>query len=306
MPVSWVDISTSYDGQRLDNYLIRHCKGVPKARIYRAIRQGEVRVNGKRAKASSRLVAGDCLRVPPMQMAEIKQINFDHKQLALVKHAIIFENDELLVINKSSGLAVHRGTSVRFGVIDLIKAAYPQQSFYLVHRLDRGTSGCLILAKKRSSLLVLHQALREHTMEKTYVAWLSGVWQGDRDQCVSVPLLRNTREQAGRKVMVSSEGQYAVSHFHIEYQLGNLIQARIRIETGRMHQIRVHAAHLGHPVIGDQMYGDKSINKIFKQNYGVKRLCLHARSLQFDCLGECIHVSAPLPDDLQMLLERLQ
>ena len=306
MPVTWVDISMAYDGQRLDNFLIRHCKGVPKARIYRAIRQGEVRIDGKRAKASTRLATGVRLRVPPMQTAQVRPVGFSHEQLAAVKNWVLFENEDIVVINKPSGIAVHGGTSVHYGIIDLIKAADPATSFYLVHRLDRGTSGCLILAKNRPTLLLLHQALRDRIIEKSYLAWLGGAWRFSEDQCVEQPLRRLTQGDAGRKVVVSGLGQAAISHFYVEQRFLDSTLVRVKIETGRMHQIRVHAAYLGHPVLGDKMYGDKLLNKRFIAQHGVVRLCLHARSLSLNCFDEPINVCAPLPSDLQVLLESLQ
>ena len=302
-----VQIDDERAGQRLDNFLLGQLKGAPRSLIYRILRTGQVRVNGGRAKADQRLSAGDSVRIPPVRLTESRDDapGPSPKQIAAIEKAIVFEDDWLLALAKPSGIAAHGGSGVRFGAIELIRAARPNASLELVHRLDRDTSGLLLIAKKRTALLQLQALMRDGGITKQYLALLVGRLQGERFT-VDLPLERG-KQGGERMVRVGDDGKDSVSHFKLLERRGGHSYVEVRIDTGRTHQIRVHAAHLGHPVAGDDKYGDREINKRLREKAGLKRLFLHAASLEFS-LDEGRRpylLNAPLPDDLNEALNRL-
>lgn len=303
--VQWLEITDANAEQRLDNFLITYLKGVPKTRIYRMVRKGEVRINKGRVEVSYKLALGDIVRIPPVRVTE-KNDDIIIVQPTLkysLENHILFEDDGFIVLNKPSGFAVHGGSGISSGVIEALRQIRPQQKFLeLVHRLDKETSGCLLIAKKRSILKILHELFRGSGVQKTYLALLAGQFQRKK-QLVDVPLLKHANNDLERMVTVSQAGKSAETLFTRlqKYQDVTLVHAAPK--TGRTHQIRVHAAWLGHPIVGDTRYGDDTANKAFKQR-GYKRLFLHAEQLQFahPVNGQALHFTAPLPDDLQVLL----
>ena len=302
--VTWVEIKEGNEGQRLDNFLITYLKGVPKSRIYRIVRKGEVRVNKGRKNIKYRLVVGDVVRIPPIRMSEKKETVFVKNDLKKsLEEDVIFEDDVLIALNKPSGFAVHGGSGINSGVIEALRILRPNAHFLeLVHRLDKETSGCLLIAKKRSALRALHELFREDGVSKTYLALLAGRWQRKK-QWVDAPLLKKVAKGGERMVIVSKSGKEAQTLFRRvqQFQQATLVEASPK--TGRTHQIRVHAAHLSHPIIADDRYGDIKINHEFKKR-GYKRLFLHAKSLSFahPVSGEKITLNAPLPQLLTELL----
>jgi 23S rRNA pseudouridine955/2504/2580 synthase len=294
--------------QRLDNFLFRELKGVPKGHVYRLLRTGQVRVSGRRAKPDYRLASGDEVRIPPVRQAETPpKVRPGSHQLAALQDAILFEDDQLLVLNKPAGMAVHGGSGVSFGVIEALRNLKPEQhSLELVHRLDRDTSGCLIISKKRSALRFLHTAMRGGAMEKHYLALLAGHWSGGLRH-VRLALEKNVLQSGERRVRVAEAGKQAESIFKPVQVFKHATLVEVTIMTGRTHQIRVHAAHLQHPVVGDDKYGDRQANRVFR-SLGLKRMFLHAHSLGFThpVSGETLLVSAPLDNNLKILLDRLE
>lgn len=285
--------------QRLDNFLIKCCKNVPKSRLYRAIRSGEVRVDGKRCKAFQKLLSGQEVRVPPLRQPEEKPVA--PLQFSL-EDAIIVENKDWLAINKPSGIAVHGGSGLSSGLIESLRMLYPKQYFELVHRLDRETSGCLLVAKKASILKRLHEKLRNKEMKKTYVALLAGEIQWET-QTLRAALLKNQLQSGERMVHVDEAGKESCTKFRVIKRIEGATWVEAQPTTGRTHQIRVHAQHLGHPVIGDQKYGSKTINQYYRK-LGLGRLCLHAKSLEFsDDQGKINKITSELPSDWIKLLE---
>ncbi len=300
------EITDAHEGQRLDNFLINLLKGVPKSHIYRIIRKGEVRINKGRCAAKRKLIIGDIVRIPPIRVAEEKQLISAPAYLtSSLTRDILFEDDAILVINKPSGFAVHGGSGISSGVIEALRELRPDSHFLeLVHRLDRDTSGCLIIAKKRSALRTLHEYFRGDGVKKNYLALLHGRWEKQK-LIVDQPLLKNISQGGERMVKISSSGKPSKTLFRriALYHDTTLVEASPY--TGRTHQIRVHAAWLGHAIIGDERYGENEINKKFRQR-GYKRLFLHAHKLQFahPVSGEVLKLVAPLPDDLQALLDK--
>ena len=295
-------------GQRLDNFLFRTLKGVPKSHVYRLLRTGQVRVNKKRAKPDYRLETGDELRLPPVRQEEKARPGLPpHWQQEAMRAGILYEDERLLVVNKPAGMAVHGGSGVNFGVIETLRVLRPEYpGLELAHRLDRETSGCLIVAKRRSAVRVLHAAFRGGRVEKRYLALLAHPWAGG-EQAVDLPLEKNLLQGGERMVKVSPEGKSAQSLFTPVRQFRDSALLEIRIYTGRTHQIRVHAAHIGHPVAGDEKYGDKEANKAFRAA-GLKRMFLHAAELAFDHpeTGERLTLRAPLEDELEAVLRNLK
>lgn len=280
--VQLVTISEDYQGQRIDNFLRTRLKGVPKSMIYRIIRKGEVRVNKKRIKPEYKLQPDDIVRVPPVRVSETEAIspsaNLD--SVKALESQIIYEDNYLMVINKPSGMAVHGGSGLSFGLIEGLRAIRPDSKFLeLVHRLDRDTSGCLLVAKKRSTLKNLHEQLRLKTMQKDYHALVAGAWPRST-KVVNAPLLKNTLSSGERVVRVDEEGKQSQTRFKIiqRYEHGTLIQASP--VTGRTHQIRVHTLHAGHPIACDDKYGDKEFTQRMNK-LGLRRLFLHAAKLKF-------------------------
>ena len=302
--VQYLEISEANAEQRLDNFLISFLKGVPKTRIYRMLRKGEVRVNKGRVNVSYKLVLGDIVRIPPVRVAERNDEIIVQPTLKYsLENHILYEDEGFIVLNKPAGFAVHGGSGINSGVIEALRQIRPQQKFLeLVHRLDKDTSGCLLIAKKRSVLKLLHELFRGDGIQKTYLALLAGQFQRKK-QIVDVPLLKNANQGAQRVVTVNQAGKSAETLFTrlTKFETATLVHAAPK--TGRTHQIRVHAAWLGHPIVADDRYGEDDVNKAFKKR-GFKRLFLHAEQLQFahPVTGKILHFMAPLPTDLQDLL----
>lgn len=305
--VQMLEISSDLAGQRLDNFLMARLKGVPRSMVYRIVRKGEVRVNKGRIKPDYRLKTGDIVRVPPVRVSE-PDTSVPAKSLQQrVEDAVLYEDKSILVINKPSGIAVHGGSGINHGVIEALRAQRPDAHFLeLVHRLDRDTSGCLLIAKKRSALRDLHEQLREHKMRKIYLALLKGNW-GTKKQLIDAPLLKNTLKSGERMVKVDKEGKVARSIFQPLVSRSDASLVEVRLETGRTHQIRVHATYSGHPIAGDSKYGDEEFNKQMR-NSGLKRLFLHASSLTFTLPGteQKMTIEAPLDEQLQSILKKLE
>jgi 23S rRNA pseudouridine955/2504/2580 synthase len=308
--VSLVTISEGQAGQRLDNFLVKHLKGVPKSHIYRILRSGQVRINSGRKKPHYKLQPGDTLRLPPIRISENQDSPVPETVIQLLKNAIIFENDDIIAINKPSGIAVHKGSGLNFGVIEAFRQIDPEQPLELVHRLDRETSGCLLLAKNRQILALLHEMLRHEKtihIEKSYLALLDGCWPGG-NKTIDIGISKVKR--SGEHMMQADEsGDRAVSHFEpLEIFNSGISRPcslmKITIDTGRTHQIRVHAQYSGHAIIGDNKYGDKEANKVFR-DMGLKRLFLHARRLYLP-LPDPITIEAPLSDELEALIQQLR
>lgn len=302
--VIYVEINEDNCDQRLDNFLISRLKGVPKSRIYRLVRKGEVRVNKGRVDIKYRLAAGDVVRIPPVRVAERSEESFVPKGLqAALQQGILFEDDGFMVINKPAGFAVHGGSGVSSGIIEGLRLIRPEARFLeLVHRLDKDTSGCLLIAKKRSALRKLQEFFRNSEIKKTYQALLAGQW--DRKKLiVTAPLLKNISKGGERIVVISKAGKAAETLFTRIKLFRNATLVEASPKTGRTHQIRVHAASLGHAIVGDDRYGSDEINKLFK-NKGYKRMFLHAETLKFKhpVTDEIMTISAPLPLQLINLL----
>ena len=290
-------------GQRLDNYLVKQLKGVPKSHIYRIIRKGEVRVNKGRKKADYRLISEDIIRIPPIRTSTTVAVKPSDNLLETLNNSILFEDKGLLIINKPHGMAVHGGSGVTIGIIEALKSQY-KEPIELVHRLDRATSGCLILAKKRSVLKALHEQLFNHQLEKRYIALVKNSWSKKR-HTVDAPIYQNSRNS-----VIDLKGKESLSHFHplknfeIDDYSASLVD--VVIETGRTHQIRVHAKYAEHPLAQDNKYGDPNFDKLMKKK-GLNRLFLHAKAITFTnpMTNEIQKVSAPLPDDLEKFLAKL-
>lgn len=303
--VNRVEVGEDGAGQRIDNYLTKLLKGVPKSHIYRILRSGEVRVNGGRIGPEHRLVAGDKLRIPPVRTAQ--PLPAARPELASrIEAHVLHEDDALLVIDKPSGLAVHGGSGISHGVIEQMRAARPAAGFLeLVHRIDRDTSGVLLLAKKRSALTALHAQLREGRAQKFYLVLVSGAWRNEK-QNVRLALNKYVLASGERRVSVSEDGMASHTIFRLKqaWQGFSLLEAELK--TGRTHQIRVHLAHLGYPIAGDDKYGDFALNKVLAKK-GLKRMFLHAWKIGITHpqTGEHAAYEAPLPQELQAFLDRL-
>ncbi|MCK9781392.1 MULTISPECIES: 23S rRNA pseudouridine(955/2504/2580) synthase RluC [Enterobacterales] len=307
--VQFVTIDGDEAGQRIDNFLLARLKGVPKSMIYRIIRKGEVRVNKGRIKPEYKLNAGDSIRIPPVRVSEKEEIAVSPKldKVSALANCILYEDDHLMLINKPSGTAVHGGSGLSFGVIEGLRALRPEARFLeLVHRLDRDTSGVLLIAKKRSALRALHEQLRLKQMQKDYLALVRGQWQS-HTKVVQAPLLKNILQSGERVVKVSNEGKPSETRFKIEerFEFATLVKASP--VTGRTHQIRVHTLHAGHPIAFDDRYGDRDFDS---QLVGTKlnRLFLHASSLTFThpSTGEQMRIEAPMDNQLRHCLQVLR
>jgi 23S rRNA pseudouridine955/2504/2580 synthase len=304
--VRMVQIDDNAQGQRIDNFLLRHLKGVPKSRIYRLLRKGEARVNRKRTKPSYRLQAGDQVRIPPVRVASEKMRRPPDSLIQRVRSRIIFENEGLMVINKPSGIAVHAGSGIDFGLIDALHYLDgDRQEMYLVHRLDRETSGCILIAKRRSEMLALHQSLRQGRVKKNYLALVKGRWGGGKRE-INLPLQRSPATSGHHRVRADEQGKEALSIFQPLRFFSDATLMQVEIMTGRTHQIRVHAAESGFALAGDDRYGDYEFNRRLRM-LGLRRLFLHALSLDFPdpVSKQKIHVEAPLERELEDLLDRL-
>lgn len=290
-------------GQRIDNFLRRQLPGLPNGRLYRILRRGEVRVNGGRVRAEYKLLPGDAVRIPPARI-DAGPAPPPAGKIADLENQVLYEDKRLLVINKPAGLAVHGGSGISHGVVELLRAARPEiRDLSLVHRLDRETSGCLVLAKRRSALRELHAQFRNGTVEKNYFALVVGDWQFG-EQTVDAPLLVRHRKNGERHVVVSDAGKQARTKMRLSRTFGKFSLLQCQPLTGRTHQIRVHALHMGHPVAHDERYGDPEANAAAAK-LGLHRLFLHAQSIAFpDASGNDLHFTAPLADELERFLQR--
>ncbi len=303
MAVSFQTIDEFSQGQRLDNYLVKILKGVPKSHIYRVIRKGEVRVNKGRKKADYKLQKDDVVRIPPIKVSEKPPSHVSDSLKKILLDAIIYEDKGLLIINKPSGVAVHSGSGVDTGVIEALRSVY-KEPIELVHRLDRATSGVLLIAKKRSVLKNLHEQLTQHQMEKRYTALVKGVWSKKR-HTIDAPLYQNSRY-----TVVDAKGKHAVSHFQpLKNYSSDDFEAslvEVTIETGRTHQIRAHAKYANHAIACDDKYGDQEFDRQVKFR-GLKRLFLHAHQLTFTnpLTGDIQKAQAPLSVELEQFLAKL-
>ncbi|MGL4735543.1 MAG: 23S rRNA pseudouridine(955/2504/2580) synthase RluC [Enterovibrio sp.] len=305
--VQLVEIAEDIAGQRIDNYLLNFLKGVPKSVIYRLLRKGELRVNKKRTKPEYKLQAHDCIRIPPLHLPKIEKAPLPSTQLAKVsqlKQSIVYEDEHLLALNKPSGMAVHGGSGLSFGAIEALRALFPEARFLeLVHRIDRDTSGLLLIAKKRSALRHLQAQFREKTIKKQYVALVKGHWPASLRK-VDAPLLKNATNSI---VHVSEAGKRSITHFTLLEQFAEASLIKASPITGRTHQIRVHALHAGHPLAQDSRYGDSTFDEKM-QRCGLNRLFLHAQQLSFvhPAREETMTINAPLDDALQTVLHKLR
>jgi len=306
-PVTLRTVSTDEAGQRIDNFLMRHFKTVPRSRVYRLLRKGEVRVNRKRVDAEYRIQEGDEVRLPPVRIdAGDEPGRPSSSLLELLERAVIFQDRHLLVIDKPAGVAVHGGSGMSFGVIEALRASRPRETLELVHRLDRDTSGCLLIARDRATLTALHALIRNGGMHKTYMALVAGSWQLGTKR-IDAPLATDNRQHGERHVKVAPAGKDSVSVFKPLQFFGPLATLmEVDIPTGRTHQIRVHASFAGHPLLGDDKYGDHERNAELKQ-HGLKRTFLHAQSVAFEWPGSGVpfHVSAPLPAELAAVIDAI-
>jgi 23S rRNA pseudouridine955/2504/2580 synthase len=306
--VQLVSITEEEAGQRIDNYLLRVCKGVPKSHIYRILRSGEVRVNKGRIDQLYRLQADDVVRIPPIRTAEKAAGN---APVPGAEFAIVHEDSHLLVIDKPAGVAVHGGSGVSYGVIEQLRAARPDAKFLeLVHRLDRETSGLLLLAKKRSALTNLHEQMREGTTDKRYLTVVAGDWKNPR-QHVKLPLHKYTTADGERRVVVQAGGQEAHTVFNLLRKWESYALLEAELKTGRTHQIRVHLASSGFPILGDEKYGDFALNRQLQKandtRGALKRMFLHAYRITFRHpeTGEPLTLTAPLPGECERFLVSL-
>lgn len=304
--VTKVIIGEEASGQRLDNYLFRQLKGVPKSRIYRMLRGGEARVNGRRAEPSQRLESGDEVRIPPVRTAPQTSSPPARVTRSLLEH-VIYRDEALLALDKPSGRAVHGGSGVSLGIIEQLRLEMPGTPYMeLVHRLDKETSGVLLVALKRSALTAMHRMLREGQVRKSYLALARGRWRGEQRH-VRLSLHKYVTAEGERRVAVDDSGQYAHTIFRLVRQYPGYSLVEAELKTGRTHQIRVHLAALGHPIAGDDKYGDFELNRHLKKQ-GLKRMFLHAQRLVFThpLTGAALDLVAPLPGDLEHFLQDLE
>jgi len=307
----FVEVDENHAGQRLDNFLITHLKGVPKSRVYRIIRKGEVRINKGRVKQTTRLVEGDMIRIPPIRQTEPDTHSLDGSRYQFLNRAVLFEDESLLILNKPSGMAVHAGSGIKVGVIEALRVLRTDIKYLeLAHRLDRETSGCLVLAKKSSVLRALHEdfknnSLKNTRLDKRYLTLLKGQWRGSKRTVIKA-LDTNAKRHGERFVVVDKNGSYASSIMKpIDVnEFASLLE--VKLLTGRTHQVRVHALSENHPVAGDQKYGDQVFNKEIKGK-GLKRLFLHASSIQIihPLSKKKLRIEAPLPEELTSVLNNL-
>ncbi len=302
--VRYMTITLEEDGQRIDNYLLRILKGVPKSHVYRIVRSGEVRINSRRVKPSDRVTTGDAIRIPPIRSTQTKVVDPSAGLSAFLLENIIYEDERLLVLAKPVGLAVHGGSGLSLGVIEAMRQIRPDLAYLeLVHRLDKETSGCLLLAKKRSMLRAIQALLETREVHKTYWALLSGTWYGPKDRTIDLPLLKSIMQSGERIVVTASTGKPSQTHFKVLENYPDACWVEATPKTGRTHQIRVHAAQMGHPILGDQKYGKVTSLPDLK---GLKsRMYLHARAIQFTLNGQTYHFEAELDTTFTQALARL-
>lgn len=307
--VQLVDVGSEDEGQRLDNFLMRHLRKAPKTLIYRIIRKGEVRVNKGRAKANTRLVAGDVVRIPPVKVPEktvVTDSDIPASQLKRIEDNILYEDKDLMVVNKPSGVAVHGGGGINWGLIEIVRILRPlAKRLELVHRIDRDTSGCLLIAKKASVLKNLHEQMRQDKFDKRYLAIVMGQWPKNK-QKIDLPLRKDHLKDGGWHVKVAQNGKTAISYFRVQQHLKGADLVTVKLKTGRTHQIRVHALSQGCALMGDDKYGNREINKKYRP-MGMKRLALHAQFLGFThpVTEERMLIEAPIWPDFKKIIETL-
>lgn len=308
--VKYVTVDENHDGQRIDNFLMSYFKKLPKSAMYRILRKGEVRVNKKRVEVSYRLQAGDEVRIPPVKDIDVNEnLNrkIDPHKAKLLEDCVLFENDKLMIINKPSGLAVHGGSSHKVGLIETLRLMRPDEKFLeLAHRLDKETSGCLLIGKKNSVLKELHTLLRNHKIKKTYHAIVLGKWPKQLSK-MDEPLTKGMTKSGERVVRSDEEGKEALTTFQLIQTFKDLSLIAAHPHTGRTHQIRVHTKLAKHPILGDDKYGDEKYNAEMEKKLGTMRLCLHAHKLSFSLSsGESYSVEAPYDEKWQFIIKKLQ
>lgn len=305
--VTFFTVDESCEGQRIDNFLARHLKGVPKSHLYRILRAGEVRVDKKRVDATHRLQLGETVRIPPVRVAAPEaRVGVAPLEIRLAG-AVIYEDDAMLALDKPAGMAVHGGSGISRGVIEQLRLERPLAKFLeLAHRLDRETSGVLLVGKKRSALTKLHNMMRENRMRKRYVMLVKGKWQ-DQKRKVVLPLVKTNLASGEKRVSVGEGGQHSETVFYLKEKLGEYTLLEAELVTGRTHQLRVQLAYLGFPILGDDKYGDFALNKLL-QKRGLKRMFLHSAetTLNHPLTEESLRLSAPLPRELEKFLEVLK
>lgn len=304
--VTMATVDENSAGQRIDNFLTKTLKGVPKSHIYRILRSGEVRVNSKRVDASYKLLLDDVVRIPPVRVAE-KTVASPGPSSQHIGQHVIFEDEALLVVDKPAGYAVHGGSGVSRGVIEQLRLERPRAKFLeLVHRLDRETSGILLLAKKRAALVSLHEAIRNNQTDKRYLMLVHGDWT-EKKKRVILPLHKYVLPSGERRVAVQEDGQISETNFFLRQRFGEFSLLEAQLVTGRTHQLRVQLSHLGFPIAGDDKYGDFNVNKAM-QKRGLKRMFLHSweTSLRHPVSGEKLKLTAPLPPELEKFLKLLE
>ncbi len=302
--VRLVQVTEAKDGQRIDNFLASQLKGVPKSLIYRILRTGQVRLNGKRAKPDTRIADGDEVRIPPVRVAEPRESDGPSSaQTDRVTQSVIYEDRDFLVIDKPSGVASHGGSGISFGVIELLRAARPRDTLELVHRLDRDTSGVLVLARKRPALTALQALIRDNQTTKQYLTLLQGRLRRATFD-VNAPLRKSVLHGGERMVRVDDDGKAALTRFKAIEAYRDATLTEATLFTGRTHQIRVHSLHAGHPVAGDEKYGERAFNQSLRQ-FGLRRLFLHAARFEFAIGDRVYSFSAPLAPDLAGVLTAL-
>ena len=297
-----VEVGEEAAGQRIDNFLNRELRDVPRSRLYRMIRKGEVRINGGRTKPTVKLKAGDRIRIPPVHIRPPTETAFiGSRQLDVLKAAILHEDDRMLVLNKPAGFAVHGGSGVSFGVIEGLRRLRPRETLELVHRLDRETSGCLLVAKRRSTLRTLHDQIRKGTIRKHYRLIARGHWPDSLTE-IDAPLHRFVTASGERRVRVSESGKPSRTTFEVDAHGTSASLVRAELHTGRTHQIRVHCLHAGHGILGDEKYATESELE-WDRRHGIERLCLHAERITLP--EDAGSYQAPLPEDFQQIWQRL-
>lgn len=295
--VQYLEITENEQGQRIDNFLFKKLKNVPKSFLYKIIRKGELRVNKKRIKAEYKLQLGDIVRVPPMQAGTASEPGvIPEGWVEKIKSCILLEHDHFLVINKPAGIAVHSGTGDHFGVIEILRAAFPYQPMLeLAHRLDKETSGCLLIAKNRDALLRFHQMFKQSAIEKKYTLLAHGQWPQSLKK-VELNLERGAIGAGQRGVRSTEEGRFSKTYFKLIKHVGSQSLVEASLETGRMHQIRVHAAESGYPIVGDNKYGDWEKDKVLLPKKSMRHMYLHAHEVSFVWTDQPYMVKAKLPE----------
>ena len=300
-------IDNNNSERRLDNYLFSTYKALPKSKIYSMIRKGEVRVNSKRIKPSYKLKSEDEIRIPPYLINyndHSKQVKIPQKRIDIYKKSILFENQNYVVINKESELPVHSGSKNSFGLIDIVRVINPNLDIDLCHRIDKSTSGCIVLSKNKKFLRNFHMQLKNNSVKKNYKAILAGLFEGKINTKSNIHI---STQQDQHKVQISSHGKKAITEFFLIKKIGDFSYTQIKIVTGRKHQIRVQSANLGLPVVNDKKYGDIYLNKLIRKETGISRLALHSASISFlNTNGKMVIYEAPINKDFEILLNNLQ